>query len=102
MIIVSFLFLLGPRGLFIEFRGGAVLVLAVAMLWTGKWHRRSGCLTSAEWMLFRFGDGVAGQSAQLARAVAGIVLTVGMIAYLVKGTGLFLSIFVPFTPAQRA
>ena len=31
MIIVSFLFLLGPRGLFIEFRGGAVLVLAVAI-----------------------------------------------------------------------
>jgi Na+/proline symporter len=102
MIIVSFLFLLGPRGLFIEFRGGAVLVLAVAMLWTGKWHRRSGCLTSAEWMLFRFGGGVAGQSAQLARAVAGIIVTVGMIAYLVKGTGLFLSVFLPFSPAQCA
>ncbi|NLF57915.1 MAG: sodium:solute symporter, partial [Candidatus Hydrogenedens sp.] len=28
MIITSFLFMLGPRGLFIEFRGGAVLVLA--------------------------------------------------------------------------
>jgi Na+/proline symporter len=102
MIIVSFLLFLGPRGLFIEFRGGAVLVLAVAMLWTGKWHRRSGCLTSAEWMLFRFGDGVAGQSAQLARAVAGIIVTVGMIAYLVKGTGLFLSVFLPFSPAQCA
>ena len=102
MIIVSFLFLLGPRGLFIEFRGGAVLVLAVAMLWAGKWHRRSGCLTSAEWMLFRFGDGVAGQAAQLARAVAGIIVTVGLIAYLVKGTGLFLSVFLPFSPAQCA
>jgi Na+/proline symporter len=87
MIIVSFLFLLGPRGLFIEFRGGAVLVLAVAMLWAGKWHRRSGCLTSAEWMLFRFGDGLAGRTAQLARAGAGIILTIGMIAYLVKGVG---------------
>lgn len=102
MIIVSFLFLLGPRGLFIEFRGGAVLVLAVAMLWTGKWHRRSGCLTSAEWMLFRFGDGPAGRMAQLARALAGIVVTVGMIAYLVKGTGLFLSVILPFSPAQCA
>jgi len=102
MIIVSFLFLLGPRGLFIEFRGGAVLVLAVAMLWAGKWHRRSGCLTSAEWMLFRFGEEPAGRMAQLARAVAGIVLTVGMIAYLVKGVGLFLSVFLPFSPAQCA
>lgn len=102
MIITSFLFLLGPRGLFIEFRGGAVLVLAVAMLWTGKWHRRSGKLTGAEWMLFRFGDGPAGQAAQMARAVAGIVVTVGMIAYLVKGTGLFLSVFFPFSPAECA
>ena len=39
MVITSFLFLLGPRGLFIEFRGGAVLVLAFMMLWGGKWHR---------------------------------------------------------------
>ena len=72
------------------------------MLWAGKWHRRSGRLTAAEWMLFRFGDGPAGQAAQLARAVAGIVLTVGVIAYLVKGTGLFLSVFLPFSPAQCA
>ena len=48
-----------------------MLVLAVTMLWAGKWHRRSGCLTAAEWMLFRFGDGPAGQAAQLARAVGG-------------------------------
>jgi Na+/proline symporter len=37
-VIVSFLFLLGPQGLFVEFRGGAVLVLPFMMLWTGKWH----------------------------------------------------------------
>ena len=48
MIITSFLFILGPRGLFIEFRGGAVLIAAVAMLWIGKWHRRSRCITGAE------------------------------------------------------
>jgi Na+/proline symporter len=102
MIIVSFLYMLGPRGLFIEFRGGAVLVLAVTMLWTGKWHRRSGCLTAGEWMIYRFGDGTAGRLAQFARASAGIVITVGMFGYLAKGAGLFLSSFVPFTPAQCA
>lgn len=102
MIIVSFLYLLGPRGLFIEFRGGAVLVLTVIMLWTGKWHRRSGCLTAADWMIFRFGDGRAGRSAQLARALAGIVVTIGLIAYLVKGAGLFMSMFFPLSPMQSA
>lgn len=102
MIIVSFLFLLGPQGLYIEFRGGAVLTLAVAMLWAGKWHRRSGCLTGAEWMLFRFGDGPAGKLAQLTRAGVGLTLTVGMIAYLAKGVGLFLSVFLPFPPMPCA
>ncbi|KPK44647.1 MAG: sodium:solute symporter [Phycisphaerae bacterium SG8_4] len=100
MIIVSFLYMLGPRGLFIEFRGGAVLILTVMLLWTGKWHRRSGCITNAEWMVYRFGDGFGGQFARTVQAVAGIVSTLGMLAYLVKGVGLFLSMFFPFTPLQ--
>ncbi len=98
MMIVSFLFLLGPRGLFVEFRGGAVLVLAVMMLWTGKWHRRSGCITNAEWMIYRFGDTASGRFARIAGAVAGIASTIGMLAYLAQGVGLFLSMFVPFPP----
>jgi Na+/proline symporter len=100
MIIVSFLYMLGPRGLFIEFRGGAVLILTVMLLWTGKWHRRSGCITNAEWMVYRFGDGFGGQFARTVGAIAGIVSTLGMLAYLVKGVGLFLSMFFPFTPLQ--
>lgn len=98
MLIVSFLFLMGPRGLFIEFRGGAVLVLTVMMLWTGKWHRRSQCITGAEWMTYRFGEGFGGQFARIVAAVATIIGTVGMLAYMVKGVGLFLSMFLPFSP----
>ena len=102
MIITSFLFMLGPRGLFIEFRGGAVLVLAFMMLWAGKWHRRSKCMTGAEWMVFRFGDGPGGRFAQFMSVVSGVVGTVGMLAYLIKGIGLFLSMFLPFSPFQCA
>lgn len=98
MIIVSFLFMMGPRGLFIEFRGGAVLVLAVMMLWAGKWHRRSGCITNAEWMVYRFGDTAGGRFARVAGAIAAITSAVGMIAYLIKGTGLFVSMFLPISP----
>ena len=47
MIITSFLYMLGPKGLFIEFRGGAVLILAFLICYTGKWNRRSGCMTGA-------------------------------------------------------
>ena len=98
MIITSFLFLLGPRGLFIEFRGGAVLALAFMMLWGGKWHRRSKCLTGAEWMVFRFGDGPGGRFAQGVSALAGIVGSIGMLAYLINGAGLFLTMFFPYSP----
>lgn len=100
IVIVSFLYLMGPAGLFIEFRGGAVLILAVVMLWTGKWRRRSGCRTGAEWMRFRFGDGPAGKLAQSARALAGIALFIGLVAYATKALGVFLSSFVPLTPSQ--
>lgn len=102
MVIVSFLYMLGPRGLFIEFRGGAVLVLVLMMLWTGKWHRRSGCLTGAEWMIYRFGDGPGGRFAQLAKAIASIIWVVGMLAYLIKAIGLFMSMLLPFSPMQCA
>ncbi len=102
MLIVSFLFMLGPRGLFIEFRGGAVLVLAVMMLWTGKWHRRSGCLTGAQWMIFRFGDGLGGRFAQLAKSLSVFIWVVGMLSYLAKGVGLFLSMLLPFEPMTCA
>ena len=98
MVITSFLYLLGPRGLFIEFRGGACLGLAFMMLWGGKWHRRSKCITAAEWMVFRFGDGFGGRFAQFVQALAGIVCSIGMLAYLIKGAGLFLTMFFPFSP----
>lgn len=98
MLIVSFLFMLGPRGLFIEFRGGAVLIMAVLMLWTGKWHYRSRCMTAAEWMIYRFGETISGNVARVVTAISVIVLVIGGLAYLIKGVGLFLSMFLPFSP----
>jgi solute:Na+ symporter, SSS family len=98
VLIVSLLFILGPRGLFIEFRGGANLILIFMMLWTGKWHRRSGCMTVAEWSIFRFGSGWAGQAARMMTAIALVCFLVGMLGYLVKGVGIFLSTFIDLPP----
>jgi SSS family solute:Na+ symporter len=97
-VIVSFLFMMGPQGLFVEFRGGAVLVLVFMMLWTGKWHRRSGCLTGAQWNIFRFGDGWGGRAAQLMAVIAMVLTAIGMLAYLIVGAGIFLSTFLPWSP----
>jgi SSS family solute:Na+ symporter len=102
MLIVSFLFMIGPRGLFIEFRGGAVLILALMLLFTGKWNRRSNCMTGAEWMEFRFGHGIGGQFARIVSAIAVMFGLVGGLAYMIKGLGLFLSMFLPFSPIECA
>ncbi len=98
MIITSFLFLLGPRGIYVEFRGGAGLVLVFLMLWVGKWHRRSGVITAAEWMIYRFGKDAWAHFARLMSVAANVILNLGLLAYSFKGAGLFLSMFLPFSP----
>ncbi|HKK17071.1 MAG TPA: hypothetical protein VJ952_00200, partial [Opitutales bacterium] len=98
MVITSFLFMIGPRALYIGFRGDAVLVLVFLLCFTAKWHRRSGVMTGAEWMQFRFGKGRDADAARLLTAIVSILPVIGLIAYLMKGTGLFLSMFFPFPP----
>jgi Na+/proline symporter len=98
MVIVSFLYMLGPRGLYIELRGGVALPLVFVILWTAKWHRRSNCMTGAEWTVYRFGEGVGGQFTRIIAAAATMLGTVGMLAYLIKGAGMFLAMFLPWSP----
>jgi SSS family solute:Na+ symporter len=100
MVITSFLYMLGPRGLYIEFRGGACLALAFMLAFTGKWHRRSGCMTGAEWMTYRFGQSKAAESVRLLTAVLAILASVMMLAYLIRGASLFLGVFFPYPPAE--
>ncbi len=84
MVIVSFLYLLGPSGIFIEFRGGAVLVLVFWLLW----------------MAYRFGNNWDGNFSRIISAGAWIILNTGMLVYLIKGLGIFLSMFLNFTPVE--
>ncbi|NLX13790.1 MAG: sodium:solute symporter [Phycisphaerales bacterium] len=102
MLIVSFLYLLGPRGLYVEFRGGAVLLLAFMMVYMAKWHRRSNCMTGAEWMVYRFGDAPMARAARMVAAVGVIIAMTALLAYLIKGAGMFLAIFMPFPPGVCA
>jgi len=102
MLISSLMYLLGPRALYIEFRGGACLILAVMMVWSGKWHRRSGCMTMGEWLILRFGNSRSGRGCELVWVLVGLIGTIGMLAYLIIGAGIFLSCFVPLSPLQCA
>jgi Na+/proline symporter len=98
MVVISFLYMLGPRGLYVAFRGGACIPLAVMLIWSGKWHRRSGCITVAEFMKFRFGTDLAGQVSRVVTAIVRFIFTIGLISLISKGVGIFLAIFLPYSP----
>ncbi len=97
-LIISLLFIMGPKALFIEIRGGICIHMAVVMLWTGKWHRRSGCITGAEWSIFRFGSGPSGQASRIVTAIAVPIFIIGMVTYLSVAVGIFFSMFLPLSP----
>jgi Na+/proline symporter len=98
MVIASFFYIVGVKGLLVELRGGVALILAFLMVFMGKWYSRSKVMTTAEWMEFRFGSGKQGDAARLLNAVVNIVNTVAMVGYFFVGTGKFLSLFLPFSP----
>lgn len=100
MTIVTLISLYGLHGLFIEMRGGVVLPIAVFLAFMGKWHRRSEVMTTAEWMILRFGGGSGGKLARTMAAVTYLVMTVAMIVFFLSAGGKFLAAFLPFTPAQ--
>lgn len=100
MTLVALVHRFGMHGLFIEFRGGVVLPIAIFLAFMGKWHRRSAVMTSAEWMLLRFGGGPQGRLARLTAALTYLVITVAMVVFFFTAGGRFLSEMLPFTPLQ--
>lgn len=100
MTIVTMITLYGLHGFWIEMRGGVVLPIAVFAAFMGKWHRRSGVMTTAEWMELRFGAGTSGRLARLTAALTYVVLTVAMIIFFLSAGGKFLAAFLPFSEVQ--
>ncbi|HDQ45359.1 MAG TPA: sodium:solute symporter [bacterium] len=93
MINTAFIFALGATGFFIEIRGGVTLIMAFLMIFMGKWNRRAGVMTLAEWMRIRFGKGREGDIARLIAAVSSIIMVVAMITYFAIGSGKFVGEF---------
>lgn len=91
MVIAALIFSLGAKGVFVELRGGMVLVMAFFAVFMGKWTRRSQVLTIAEWMKFRFGSGVQGKSAQLVSAVSNLIVSIWIIGFFSLGGGKFIA-----------
>lgn len=100
MTIVALLYLYGLHGFFIELRGGVVLPIAIFLAFMGKWHRRSAVMTTAEWMLLRFGAGPQGRAARMTAALTYLVITVAMTVFFFTAGGRFLAEFLPFSAWQ--
>jgi len=94
MWIVSLFMLYGVKGMWEQCIWG-FFYAAFFMTFMGKWIRRSGVVTGAEWMKTRFGGGAAGESARGAYAFLAVVTTIAFIAYGSVGIGKFGQSFLP-------
>lgn len=66
------------------------------MVFLALWLRRSGVLTGAQWITFRFGDKAGGRLSHIIVTVFAIISVFGFIAYFFEGIGKFAIIFFPW------
>ncbi len=66
------------------------------MVFLSTWLRRSGVMTGAEWISFRFGEGRGARLSHLIVVVFALVNVIGFIAYGFIGIGKFASVFMPW------
>ncbi len=66
------------------------------MVFLAIWLRRSNVLTGAQWITFRFGDGVGARLSHIIVTIFAIISVFGFIAYFFEGIGKFATIFFPW------
>lgn len=94
MWIVSMFVAYGFNGFWIQWVWG-FLIAAFYMAFMGKWIRRSGVVTGAEWMVYRFGAGRSGDMARLAYTMFAVLTLTTFIGYTAIGMGKFGTQFLP-------
>jgi solute:Na+ symporter, SSS family len=66
------------------------------MVFLSVWLRRSGVMTGAEWITFRFGTGRGARLAHLVVVVFALLNVIGFLAYAFVGVGKFAATFLPW------
>lgn len=97
MWIVSTFIVLGLKGMWVHWLWGFPIT-AFYLAYMGRWIRRSGVLTGAEWMYTRFGRGVAGDVARLSYTMFAVLTITALLGYGAIGMGKFGAVFLPFSP----
>jgi SSS family solute:Na+ symporter len=101
MLIVYWLFIYGLKSVWIPWLW-PVFNQIFLMVFLSIWLRRSGVMTGAEWIRFRFGDERGAQLAHLIVVLFALVNVVGFLAYGFIGIGKFAAEFLPWTLSENA
>jgi len=94
MLMVYWLFVYGAKSVWIPWLW-PVFNQVIMMVYLSIWLRRSGVLTGADWIRFRFGDGRGSQLAHLVVVLFALINVVGFLAYGFIGIGKFAATFLP-------
>lgn len=95
MWMVYLLFIYGLKSLYIPWLWPAFNQIFM-MVFLSIWLRRSGVMTGAEWIRFRFGDSLGAKLSHIVVVVFALVSVLGFLAYSFIGIGKFAAAFMPF------
>ncbi|MBI3118240.1 MAG: hypothetical protein HYZ00_06125 [Candidatus Hydrogenedentes bacterium] len=96
MWIVSLFVVIGLKGFWVQWIWGFIIPVFY-LAYMGKWIRRSGVMTGAEWMETRFGSGKAGELARASYTLYAVLTITAFLAYGATGMGKFGAVFLPFS-----
>lgn len=99
MWLVYLLFVYGLTSVFIPWLW-PVFNQIFMMVFLSAWLRRSGVMTGAEWITFRFGEGKGARLSHLIVVAFALVNVIGFIAYGFIGIGKFAAVFMPWQLAE--
>ena len=95
MWMVTLLFIYGLKSVWIPWLW-PVFNQIFLMIFLAIWLRRSGVMTGAEWIQFRFGKGQGATLAHLIVVVFAVVVVITYVAYGFIGIGKFAAVFLPW------
>ena len=99
MWLVSLLFIYGLKSVFIPWIW-PVFNQIFLMVFLAVWLRRSGVMTGAEWITFRFGDGTGARLSNVIVVFFALVSVIAFTAYGFIAIGKFASVFFPWKLSQ--
>jgi len=95
MWMVYLLFVYGLKSLYIPWLWPSFNQIFM-MVFLSVWLRRSGVMTGAQWITFRFGKGLGGNLSHIIVVVFALMSVLGFIAYGFIGIGIFSAEFLPW------